>query len=83
MTTLNTMAGGRGNVESGLQTGLDIVATMAWWDWTAPGSENNPDTTTTMGDQSGVVLVVSLVLTLGLIGAATFAYLRYGSLSED
>ena len=82
VTTLNTMAGGRANVESGLQTGLDIVATMAWWDWTAPGSENNPDTAATMGDQSGVVLVVSLVLTLGLIGAATFAYLRYASLSK-
>ncbi|MDP6869635.1 MAG: M28 family peptidase, partial [Candidatus Poseidoniaceae archaeon] len=33
VTTINTMAGGRGNVESGLQTGLDIVATMVWWDW--------------------------------------------------
>ena len=27
------MAGGRSNVEAGLQTGLDVVATMVWWDW--------------------------------------------------
>ena len=32
VTTLNTMAGGRTNVESGLQTGMDIIATMAFWD---------------------------------------------------
>jgi heme/copper-type cytochrome/quinol oxidase subunit 2 len=30
------MAGGRENVEAGLQTGLDIVATMVWWDWQTP-----------------------------------------------
>ena len=83
VTTLNTMAGGRANVESGLQTGLDIVATMAWWDWRASDGEMNTDTTSDMGDQSGLVLVVSLVLVLGLIGAATFAYLRFSSLSKD
>ncbi len=33
VTTVNTMAGGRSNVEAGLQTGLDVVATMVWWDW--------------------------------------------------
>ena len=33
VTTINTMAGGQANVEQGLQTGLDIIATMAWWDW--------------------------------------------------
>ncbi len=82
VTTLNTMAGGRANVESGLQTGLDIVATMAWWDWKASDGEMNTDTTSDMGDQSGVVLVVSLVLVLGLIGAATFAYLRFAGEEE-
>ncbi len=82
VTTLNTMAGGRANVESGLQTGLDIVATMAWWDWRASDGEMNTDTTSDMGDQSGVVLVVSLVLVLGLIGAATFAYLRFAGEEE-
>ena len=34
--TINTMAGGQANVEQGLQTGLDIIATMAWWDWQTP-----------------------------------------------
>ncbi len=82
VTTLNTMAGGQQNVESGLQTGLDIVATMAWWDWTAPGSETNPDTTTTMSDQSSLAVVASILLTLALIGATTFAYLRYDSRKE-
>lgn len=83
VNTLNTMAGGRANVESGLQTGLDIVATMAWWDWTAPGSEMNPDTTSTMSDQSSLAIVTSILLTLALIGTATFAYLRYDSRKED
>ena len=39
VTTINTLAGGRANVEDGLQTGLDIVATMAWWDWNAESVE--------------------------------------------
>jgi len=83
VTTLNTMAGGRNNVEAGLQTGLDIVATMAWWDWTAPGSEMNPDTSSTMGDQSRLAVATSILLTLALIGAATFAYLRFNSVLKD
>ena len=40
VTTINSLAGGRLNVESGLQTGLDIIATMAWWDWDTNGSES-------------------------------------------
>jgi Zn-dependent M28 family amino/carboxypeptidase len=32
VTTINTLAGGRTNVESGLQTGLDVIATLAMWD---------------------------------------------------
>ena len=35
VATVNQLAGGRTNVEAGLQTGLDIIATMAWWDWNA------------------------------------------------
>ena len=35
VATVNQLAGGRTNVEAGLQTGLEIVATMAWWDWNA------------------------------------------------
>ncbi len=40
VTTLNTMAGGRGNVEDGLQTGLDIIATHALWDWNFNGTDS-------------------------------------------
>ena len=43
VTTINTLAGGRGNVEDGLQTGLDIVATMAWWDWNTETVEENEE----------------------------------------
>jgi PAT family beta-lactamase induction signal transducer AmpG len=39
VTTINNLAGGRQNVEDGLQTGLDIVATLAWWDWNANQTE--------------------------------------------
>ncbi len=35
VATVNQLAGGRTNVEAGLQTGLNIIATMAWWDWNA------------------------------------------------
>ena len=35
VATVNQLAGGRTNVEAGLQTGLDIIAPMAWWDWNA------------------------------------------------
>ncbi|MEC7704325.1 MAG: MFS transporter [Candidatus Thermoplasmatota archaeon] len=41
VTTVNTLAGGRANVEAGLQTGLDVVATMAWWDWNTTTSETD------------------------------------------
>ena len=41
VTTVNTLAGGRANVEAGLQTGLDVVATMAWWDWNSTASETD------------------------------------------
>ena len=77
------MAGGRANVEAGLQTGLDIVATMAWWDWTAGQNEQNEkETLTTMGEQSDVVIIASIAAFLVLIGAASFVYLRYARLDE-
>ncbi|HJM67089.1 MAG TPA: M28 family peptidase [Candidatus Thalassarchaeaceae archaeon] len=46
VATLNRMGGGRGNVESGLQTGLDIIASYAWMDWNAESNnseENEPE----------------------------------------
>ena len=77
------MAGGRANVEAGLQTGLDIVATMAWCDWTAGQNERNEeDTLTTMGEQSDVVIIASIAAFLVLIGAACFVYLRCARLDE-
>ena len=77
------MAGGRANVEAGLQTGLDIVATMAWWDWTAGQNEHNEEETlTTMGEQSDVVIIASIAAFLVLFGAASFVYLRYARLDE-
>jgi len=68
VTTVNTMAGGRNNVEAGLQTGLDIVATMVWWDW-EPTDEENTGSLTEFGGSGtnfcfvliGVVIVVILV----------------------
>ena len=43
VAVINTMAGGRNNLESGLQTGLDIVATLAWLDWNSNDSEMNDE----------------------------------------
>mgnify|MGYP001440008766 FL=1 len=75
VTTVNTMAGGRPNVESGLQTGLDIVATMAWWDWdtTATGADVESDETTFtgMGQISIVCFMPWLIGLLVLVGFIT------------
>ena len=77
------MSGGRANVEAGLQTGLDIVTTMAWRDWTAGQNEHNEEETlTTMGEQSDVVIIASIAAFLVLIGAACFVYFRYARLDE-
>ena len=77
------MAGGRANVEAGLQTGLDIVTTMAWRDWTAGQNEHNEEETlTTMGEQSDVVIIASIAAFLVLIGATSFVYLRCARLDE-
>ena len=83
VTTINTMAGGRANVEAGLQTGLDIVATMAWWDWNAPSVEESSEDMTALGERSGAVIVASISALLVLIGAATFLYLRYNPTEHD
>ncbi len=72
VTTVNTMAGGRNNVEAGLQTGLDIVATMAWWDWdvsTSETSEEEDDTQFTgQGQISMLCLLPWLIGLLMLVG---------------
>ena len=51
------MAGGRNNLESGLQTGLDIVATLAWLDWNNNDSDvaDEDDPTYSMSVGSGSI----------------------------
>ncbi len=39
VVVINNLAGGRNNLESGLQTGLNVVATLAWWDWNSMEEE--------------------------------------------
>jgi PAT family beta-lactamase induction signal transducer AmpG len=75
VTTVNTMAGGRLNVEAGLQTGLDIVATMAWWDWNANASStdeaDSDKSFTGMGQISTICFVPWLIGLFGLVGFIT------------
>jgi Zn-dependent M28 family amino/carboxypeptidase len=58
VTTINTLAGGRINVESGLQTGLDVIATMAMWD--RNGSTDTPEGITET--QSNEISISSLMV---------------------
>jgi hypothetical protein len=68
VTTLNTMAGGRTNVESGLQTGMDIIATMALWDRNS--STDNSDEVIIVHGEKGVTSVIAilgmLIITTGI-----------------
>ena len=59
VTTLNTMAGGRTNVEAGLQTGLDVIATMALWDRNS--TVDNSDEVITAQGEKGVTLVIAIL----------------------
>jgi len=65
VTTLNTMAGGRTNVESGLQTGMDIIATMALWDRnsTADSSDEVVITQASQGVNSAIAIIAMLIVT--------------------
>jgi len=58
------MAGGQANVEQGLQTGLDIIATMAWWDWQTPemleAQEQDANTQTDGGGGSMSTFLIPL-----------------------
>lgn len=65
VSTLNALGGGRGGVESGLQTGLDIVATHAWWDWNIP--QKNTQDTLSLGEADDVSSLVVAVLVLMVI----------------
>ena len=59
VTTLNTMAGGRTNVESGLQTGMDVIATMALWDRNS--TVDNSDEVIIAQGEKGVTLVIAIL----------------------
>ncbi|MDE0707871.1 MAG: M28 family peptidase [Candidatus Poseidoniales archaeon] len=86
VATINTMAGGRNNVESGLQTGLDIVATMVWWDWEPTDDENTGSMTEVGGSEVSLLLCSAFVVILvvlyilvkywGLIGTGLMVGLK-------
>ncbi len=63
VTTLNTMAGGRTNVEAGLQTGLDVIATMALWDRNSTSDESAGEVITVQGGKG----VTSIIAILGML----------------
>jgi len=75
ITTINTLAGGRANVEDGLQTGLDIVALHAWWDWNPNGTNQSDDEMDAQAVVAGgfnagsIVIFIVLLLFLGLLWA--------------
>jgi Zn-dependent M28 family amino/carboxypeptidase len=70
VTTLNTMAGGRTNVELGLQTGLDIIATMALWDRNSTSDDSAGEVIIAQGEK-GVTSVIAilgmLIIAIGFI----------------
>ena len=66
VTTLNRLAGGRTNVEAGLQTGLDVIATIAWWDWSAGANYSEAIALEGVSESRGIVSP------LGVLGSATW-----------
>ena len=67
ITTINMLAGGRANVEDGLQTGLDIVALHAWWDWNPNGTNETDDGIDAQGVSAGGFSLVSIVILLVMV----------------
>ena len=63
VTTINTMAGGRTNVEAGLQTGLDIIATMALWDRNSTSDDSAGEVIIVQGGKG----VTSIIAILGML----------------
>jgi PAT family beta-lactamase induction signal transducer AmpG len=73
VTTINSLAGGRPNVEDGLETGMDIIATMAWWDWNSDynqtsGNEEVSGLAVGNGQLSIVLLLPWLIGLLCVVG---------------
>ena len=81
VTTINTLAGGRANVEDGLQTGLDIVATLAWWDWNPIIEEENGEEVESQSDSVFTVgmLSISLAIFVATVAVFYFSYNRKDS----
>ena len=81
VATVNQLAGGRMNVEAGLQTGLDIIAIMAWWDWdtTASGIVEEEEETTFegSGELSMIFFIPWLIGLLCLVGFITVRRDKY------
>ena len=75
VTTINTLAGGRANVEDGLQTGLDIVALHAWWDWNPNGTLDDIDNLQGQSSSSGGLSFASISLVLLGIILTVFIFL--------
>jgi len=78
VTTINTMAGGRPNVESGLQTGLDIVARLAWLDWDTSVDQNTGDieTSTQTDSNISISIIVSLLAIFAIISGVVIYLAR-------
>ena len=74
VAVINNMAGGRNNLESGLQTGLDIVATLAWLDWSSntsqPLEEDDSASTMTVGSDtiSGILFSPWFLFMFAIVG---------------
>jgi PAT family beta-lactamase induction signal transducer AmpG len=86
------MAGGRNNLESGLQTGLDVIATLAWQDWSNDDSEmtDEEDSTSTMsigtGSISGILFTpwfLGMFVVVGFISIRRDRYQLGMILEED
>ncbi|HIF03842.1 MAG TPA: M28 family peptidase [Candidatus Poseidoniales archaeon] len=76
--TINRLAGGQSNVEAGLQTGLDIIATLAWWDRNVTMEETDETEMESSGVSFGIVLgsVALLLVPVAFIGGTRFARLQ-------
>ncbi len=81
VTTINTLAGGRQNVEAGLQTGLNIVATHAWWDWNSNLSDEPEDGNETSGMSVGSGAISAWLFTPWF--AIMLVFVGYISMRED
>lgn len=71
VSTINTLGGGRGGVESGLQTGLDIVATFAWLDWQVNSNDTQTSSSQAQLNDSSIhaalLLLFLIIITGGVI----------------